>query len=781
MGLVERQSLGRGHALEASMASGDALGNRTSIGLDASLVALSASVIAAMMFLLSGCGSQAEVAPKTTPVPTVDPRIPREPGEMWPSLVTIDRTAFRAPDEVTEGTQLSDVDSCATCHPDAAAHWGGSAHSFASFGNPIYRTNVELLRADLGHKNSRHCGGCHDMPLMTDGLMTNNEPIPADDLRAHSGVTCSLCHGIQSATKDGNGSYVWSRAPITAPTLGDATSIAAHKAQASAKAGTEMCVSCHRGFMSADMDMPVHLSGLDEPGMWRNSAWAGNGMGRVDKVEKKNCIDCHMEREPATKDELGAKNGTIASHRFLGGHTWMASMRDDKDHLKRTQAKLEGVASIDVAGARTESAKGATWHLPADGAPVTPGSRMSIDVVLRNLLVGHRFPGGVLDIQDTWIEVEVFDAKGGRLAASGMAHEKDPDDQEAHVLQTLVVDEKGEVLVEHEMSKFRTQIATQTLAAREAQVTRYVFDVPATLAPAQLPLTVNARLRHRSRTLKMQATVCKTAMTDAGKAFLVGAKGARDVVLDPCKDQPITLIAQTAVQLGAGAKISTARPAWDRHYEHGMALVNTVTERLEEARHVLETALAGVPAATNPDGKRARAMVLVQLGWVASKQGRADDALAFVAEARALLPAPGPAVLDAIATDALARVWRWEEAIAPARACAERAPGNSQAWVMLARVLGSVGDDRGALEAATKGLEYAPRDQDLLRSQATALAALGHPLAKAALDSFERFRSPDQSADLRIQCAADNVRCARDRELGHTIVMTQTPPKVAAR
>ncbi|MGE0396414.1 MAG: tetratricopeptide repeat protein [Kofleriaceae bacterium] len=739
-------------------------------------MALGAGVIAAMMFVLTGCGSSTEVAPKPTPIPTADPRLPSEPGEMWPSLVEIDRTAFRAPDEVTEGTQLSDTDSCATCHPDAAAHWSASAHSFASFGNPIYRTNVELFRHSLGDKNSRHCGGCHDMPLMIDGMMTNKEPIPADDLRAHSGVTCSLCHGIQSTSKDGNGSYVWSRAPIVAPTLGDAASIAQHKAQASVKTGTELCVGCHRGFLSADMDMPVHLSGLDEPGMWRNSAWAGNGMGRVDTVGKKDCIDCHMEREPASKDELGAKSGTIASHRFLGGHTWMAGMRNDTEHLRRTQAKLEGVASIDIAGARTESPSGAVWHLPADGAPIVAGTRVSLDIVLRNLLAGHRFPGGVLDIQDTWIEIEVADAKGARLAASGLAHEKDPNDQEAHVLQTLVVDEKGEVLVEHEMSAFRTQIATQTLAAREAQVTRYVFDVPSSLTAAQLPLTVTARLRHRSRTLKMQATVCATAMTDAGKAFLVGAKGARDVVLDPCKAQPITLIAEAHAQLGEGAKLSNTRPAWDREYEHGMALVNTVTERLEEARHVLDTALANVPAGD----KKARAMVLVQLGWVASKQGRADDALALVDEARALLPSPGPAVLDAIATDALARVWRWDEAIAPAKACTERAPQNSQAWMMYARVLGSAGDNRGALAAATKGLELAPRDPDLLRSQATALAALGRPEAKAALDAYERFRSPDNSADLRIQCAADNVRCARDRELGHTIVMTATP-KLAAR
>jgi len=624
------------------------------------------------------------------------------------------------------------------------------------------------------------------MPLMVDGLMTAASDVPAADLRAHSGVTCRLCHGIESTTKDGNGSYVWSRAPIEAPSIGDAASVARHKAQASVKQlGTELCVGCHRGFLSADMGMPVHLSGLDEPGAWRNSAWTGNGMARVDKVDKKTCIDCHMEREPASAAEYGAKAGTIASHRFLGGHTWMASMRGDTEHLRRLQAKLQGAASIDVAGARIADAgsAGATrWVLPADGADVVPGARIALDVVIRNLLVGHRFPGGVLDIQDTWVEVEVADAKGKRLAASGLTHDRDADDQDTHVLRTLVVDERGEVLEEHEMASFRTQIATQTLAAREAQAIRYAFDVPATLGADALPLTVTARLRHRSRTLKVQHAVCEAAKTATGRAFIAGARGAREVVLDPCKAQPITLIAETRVELGRGAQLGTAqcpdagaaslvppmsrctRPAWERMYEHGMALVATVSERLDEARSVLDAALAAAPAGD----KRARAMILVQLAWVASKQGRVEDALGLVAEARPLLPSPGPAVLDAVAADALGRVWRWDDAVAPARACAARAPANSGAWVALARALGSTGDNAGALEAAIQGLELVPRDPDLLRSQAIALAGLHRREADAALAAYDQFRSPDNSAELRIHCASDSSRCAREREQGHT-------------
>src|SRR6185503_4833043 len=190
----------------------------------------------------------------------------------------------------------------------------------------------------------------------------------------------------------------------------------------------------------------------------------------------------------------------------------------------------------------------------------------ALDVVIRNLLVGHRFPGGVLDIQDTWIEVELADARGHRLAASGLTHDRDVDDHDTHVLRTLVVDERGEVLEEHEMASFRTPIATQTLAAREAQVIRYAFDIPAALTADDLPLTATARLRHRSRTLRLQRAVCDAARTTAGAAFLAGAKGAREVVLDPCRPQPITLVAETRVELGRGAHPSAARAPWERMY-----------------------------------------------------------------------------------------------------------------------------------------------------------------------------------------------------------------------
>ena len=99
---------------------------------------------------LAACGG-AEPQLDVVPVPPIAARLPRTPGEHGPSLVAIQRTP-KAPGDVSDGTMLSDVDSCATCHADAAAQWATSAHSFASFGNPIYRFNVELARHELGDK-----------------------------------------------------------------------------------------------------------------------------------------------------------------------------------------------------------------------------------------------------------------------------------------------------------------------------------------------------------------------------------------------------------------------------------------------------------------------------------------------------------------------------------------------------------------------------------------------------------------------------------------------------
>ena len=123
------------------------------------------------------------------------------------------------------------------------------------------------------------------------------------------------------------------------------------------------------------------------------------------------CRTCHMPLEEAPLGDAAAK----------GGKHPLASLRR-REHLAgvdarrrgaaraRVQAMLRGAASIDVAVA---TAADGTRTLPADGAPVRAGRALVFDVVVRNERTGHRFPGGVLDAQDTWIELVIEDARGG--------------------------------------------------------------------------------------------------------------------------------------------------------------------------------------------------------------------------------------------------------------------------------------------------------------------------------------------------------------------------------
>src|SRR6202035_3836776 len=138
--------------------------------------------------------------------------------------------------------------------------------------------------------------------------------------------------------------------------------------------------------------------------------------------------------------------------------------------------------------------------------------------------VGHRFPGGVLDAQDTWVEIEVRDASGKRLAEAGEAQEATGEDRTAHRLRAVQGDEHGTPLLLRETQRFRAPVFNHTVAPRDAEVVRFRFDVPASLA--------------------------KTPR---------GASCAREVIrrtggpIDPCVAEPVTEIATSDVELGAGA------------------------------------------------------------------------------------------------------------------------------------------------------------------------------------------------------------------------------------
>jgi hypothetical protein len=730
------------------------------------------SAVLALVACASACSAPATSTPPVGLAAAPGPSGRSQPLAVPPAVLPRDDSSL-APAQTElagalTGDTVTETESCAGCHADASAQWRSSAHAFGSFNNPIYRVSVDRFRADVGKDASRFCGGCHDVALLVDGAMSGD--VEAKDPRAHGGITCRVCHGIEETRPDGNGSYVLASTPIPIPRDGDDESLRAHKARmALAPLRTAaMCGSCHRSFLDPATGNPAHLVGQDELGAWQRSGYAGSRAARVDEpVRAADCRGCHMPLEAAPRGDAAAKDGKIHSHRFAGGNSWLAAMRGDGAQLDAVKAMLHGAASIDVAVA---TAADGTRTLPADGAPVVAGQAITLDVVVRNESTGHRFPGGVVDAQDTWIEVAVRDARGKPIAQAGESEESTGDDVSAHVLRAVQGDEHGTPQLLRETHHFRAPVFNHTIAPRDAEVVRYRLDVPRSLVPAQLPLRVTATLRHRARNLALARAVCADAKTPRGMAFAREVRRRTDGGMDPCSTEPVTEVSRADVWLGGAGPVGPM-PAWRRLFDDGLGLLHALQEDVDSARPGLEKALELAPSGETVE----RAAILHALAEVAIREGRTDEALARLDEAQAILP-DHPAIPHARG-EALGNVWRWQEATEPLRQAAALTPLDDVLLSHLAVAYGSADDPRDALDATRRGLALTPRDADMLRVQALALERLGAPaddvtLARAA---FARWRPPDDAPAVKNGCSSQLAWCALERLPVHVHPLAPVP------
>jgi hypothetical protein len=667
---------------------------------------------------------------------------------------------------------VTETESCAGCHADAAAQWRSSAHAFASFNNPVYRVVVDAFRTRAGPDKSLFCAGCHDVALLVDGAMGRD--VTPDDARAHGGVTCRVCHGIETAQADGNASYVLASSPVPIPRDGDDESLRAHKARMapSVLRTPLLCGSCHRSFLSQETGDVGHIVGQDELGAWQRSAYAGSFAARIDEpVERAECRNCHMPLEDAPQGDAAAKDGKIRSHRFVGAHTWLAAMRGDEAQLQAERTMLRAAATIDIAAATADDG---TRTLPADGAPLRAGVSQVFEVVVRNERVGHRFPGGVLDAQDTWIELTVHDAHGKLVAEAGGQQFSSGEDGTAHRLRAVQVDEQGTPLRLRETDRFRTAAFNHTIAPRDAEVVRYRFTVPSLIDVSTLPWRVSAQLRHRSRDLALARVVCADARTVRGAAFTREVRSRTGGPFDPCAREPVTNVAEAEVWIGAGSEgreRPQTMPPWRRLFDHGLGLLSALQEDLESARLSLNRAWELAPL----DAIRPRAMIVHALAVLAAREGRTDEALRYLDEAERLAGYE-PAILSTRG-QVLGNVWRWGEAIGPLERAANASPLDDALWSHLAIARASAGDPRAALEAAVRGLELAPRDADMLRVQALALERIAAPAddVSRAQAAFGLWRPPDDAPAMKQACSARFAWCALERLPAHVHEMRTAP------
>lgn len=430
---------------------------------------------------------------------------------------------------------LADTAACAACHPAAAAAWEGSAHAHASLDNPWYLASFDALRAAEGPTASRHCAGCHD-PVLLAGDLLDDEVGPWM-AEARVGVPCLGCHAIAASTADGNASAVVDLEDLPDPRA----DVEAHRARMrpdTLRDGTA-CQGCHRGVLVPEMGAPHVMTGFDDWGAWQGSAWAGTDAARLEPdPPRATCVDCH-------------------DHAMRGGRTALV----DGSLLGDAVRLWLPVAWVD--GARVPVRAG---FAPPAGAEVV------VDAVVRNVGAGHRFPGGLPDTQDVWLE----------LSVNGRAHA-------GPHLRGLPLDRDGVPVRDHLPHRIAVAAFDHTIPPGEAQVLRVGFVAPGG------PVDLDARLLHRPHRPELAAAACR-----ATSAW----------TLDGCAPLPITVVAEAE---------PTSAEAW---YAHALGLSRGLSEALEPGLRSLDDAVAaGLP---RPTADLVRARIL-------GAQGRVDEALDVLA------------------------------------------------------------------------------------------------------------------------------------------------------
>ncbi len=499
------------------------------------------------------------------------------------------------------------ADTCARCHPDVVEQWAASAHRFASFNNPFYEATINLLRNEsladgpgiqrhvasfpqwqgrTGMIKSKWCSGCHDPSIMLAGNMT--EPIDRRSPEAQAGLTCLACHAIDAIHNNtGNGNYniadqqedpyVFADAPSgsVGAFLHDTAIKAkpeAHKRQMLQPffRTSDYCATCHK----VSLDQPVNnyrwLRGQDEHTAWHDSGVAHNAARTFYlPPASRSCQDCHMPLEDAPLGDVSARNGKVRSHRFLAVNTALPFIRGDEDTVKRVEAFLrDEKLRIDIFALHDEASSpgsGRTVYALDQTRPVlVAGKAVVFDVVVRNLGVGHTFPGGTNDSNEAWVEFTVLDDQENVLQQSGFIDENRHVDPAAHYFRALLVDRDGQRINKRNAQDIHAAVYTNTIGPGTAHTVHYRVAVPP--APA-----TQVKLRARLMWRKFDRAYTEFAFNTNREGFKRFSE---------CPDLPVTEICRDEVTLNLSAEparsltdTKVAADQWQRFNDYGIGLL----------------------------------------------------------------------------------------------------------------------------------------------------------------------------------------------------------------
>ena len=395
------------------------------------------------------------------------------------------------------------------CHGVIVSQWRGSTHRFA-VNNRFFQKEIELYIQMEGPENVRPCINCHD-PVAA--LSRQGDAVYAKGQMDNSeGISCKACHIITHVDRErGNGLYTV-KAPERFPdaayvrdthkpkTLDAAlpsdprAHLRNYRRREYYRAG-EYCITCHLVTLpdNGAPQGPMHLHTLFD--QWQKSDWP----------QYQNCVDCHLPRF-----QLDENGYTFFDHRLMGINTDLGMNAKpeagDAPYIKQFTAFTEKFVAgtyeycnyplmaepIGYKFAPDMEEKlspftlysfedvrrfFATMYMLSGGPAVTlavevprtlrDGDKLDLRTVTTNARIGHNFPSGPIDVQETWLEALLQDSEGRVIAHIGGLDAVNRVDGAAPILGSRgIVDAQGNKLIHHEFWRAKRVVDKRVLAPR---------------------------------------------------------------------------------------------------------------------------------------------------------------------------------------------------------------------------------------------------------------------------------------------------------------------------
>ena len=354
-----------------------------------------------------------------------------------------------------------------------------------------------------------------------------------------------------------------------------------------------------------------------------------------------------MQTEALAGKDYGAKNGKLASHRWLGANSLIPKLYGFEEQGSRIEQFLKNsVFNVDLfaleQGGKQEAATliaplGQTAFTLSATGPVT------VSVVIQNKGIAHSHVPEQRDMYESWVKFTVTDAAGKVLHASGDLQPSGDLDPDAHSFTNRLINVKSELNARHEVWKNRVVAYNNTIQSGRSQLVRYSFPMPSGAGPFTVTASVQYRRfdqhfidfgmdkRHYPQPIVEMVSSSRTFVAGANKADVAGpANPAVNPVWMRWNNYGIALLdaQQYASSVAAFERVAKLRPDYpDAFTNIGIALI--AWEKYSEARPNLERSLT-----LAPENSRA----LYYLALIERNEGHVDLAIADLQKVETQFP-----------------------------------------------------------------------------------------------------------------------------------------------